>query len=105
MSKSGNQKSPIGERLREARTRKGLSQKKLGILAGIDQFSASARINQYERDKHVPDFSTARRLADKLEIPVTYLYAENDDLAELIRVYGELGSRKRQQLLRLFVES
>ena len=43
----------IALRLKEARLRLGLSQEKLGVLAGIDEFSASARINQYERGKHV----------------------------------------------------
>ena len=37
------------KRLKEARLRSGLSQEKLGVLAGIDEASASARMNQYER--------------------------------------------------------
>jgi transcriptional regulator with XRE-family HTH domain len=65
--------------------RRGVSQKQLGILAGIDQFVASARINQYERGKHVPDLQTAQRLAAELNVPVSYLYEPDDDLAELIR--------------------
>ena len=105
MSKSENQKSPVAKRLREARTLKGISQKQLGILAEMDKFSASVRINQYERDKHVPDFSTAKRLAGILEIPVTYLYANDDNLAELIRLYNEVGPRKRLRVLRLLLES
>ncbi len=79
---------PVGRRLRQAREQRGLSQKRLGILAGMDQFSASARVNQYEKDKHVPDFLTAKRLAGVLDIPVTFLYAENDELAELILSYA-----------------
>lgn len=62
----------------------------LGILAGIDQFVASARINQYERGKHVPDQQMAQRLAAKLHVPVSYLYEPDDDLAELIRLVGPL---------------
>lgn len=56
-------KATFAKRLREAREAKGISQKQLGILAGIDQFVASARINQYERGKHVPDLLMAERLA------------------------------------------
>lgn len=37
------------KRLKEARTAAGLSQKKLGIAAGIDEFVASTRINRYEK--------------------------------------------------------
>ncbi|MCW9030510.1 MAG: XRE family transcriptional regulator, partial [Gammaproteobacteria bacterium] len=36
-------KSPVSQRLREARLDAELSQKTLGIKAGIDQFSSSAR--------------------------------------------------------------
>ena len=59
--------SVIARRLREAQTRAGLSQKQLGIKAGIDEFSASPRINQYERGKHTPDYSTVERLAKVLK--------------------------------------
>ncbi|MET0081017.1 MAG: helix-turn-helix transcriptional regulator [Candidatus Thiodiazotropha lotti] len=101
MGKKNSLKSPIGWRLRQARTAKGISQKTLGILAGIDEFSASARVNQYERDKHVPDYSTAKRLAQALGISVTYLYAEDDEVAELIRLFDRGGKKARQACLEL----
>jgi transcriptional regulator with XRE-family HTH domain len=44
----------------------------LGVRAGIDEYSSSARINQYERGKHTPDFLTARHLAKVLSVPVAY---------------------------------
>ena len=40
------EKSVFARRLRAAREAKGVSQKQLGILAGVDQVVASARINQ-----------------------------------------------------------
>ncbi len=82
-------RSVIAERLREARVRAGLSQKRLGILAGIDEFSASARINQYERGKHSPEFSTVERLAKELGAPTPYFYCRDDDLAEWILRYSQ----------------
>lgn len=88
MNSEKDPNSPVGKRLRVARTAKGFSQKQLGILAGIDEFSASPRINQYERNKHVPDYSTAQRLAKALSIPVTYLYADDDLLADLILLFS-----------------
>jgi len=91
-------KSPVGKRLKEARLEKGISQKKLGILAGIDQFSASARINQYERDKHIPDYSTATRLADALEVPVTFLFADNEELAELILGFSKSSEQVKEKV-------
>ena len=101
VGKSEVQRAPVGRRLREARLRAGLSQKGLGVLAGIDQFSASPRINQYERGKHLPDYSTARRLAGALGVSVTYLYAEEEELAELILGYGSASDKKRKQILRM----
>lgn len=94
--------STFAKRLRDAREAIGISQKQLGILAGIDQFGASARINQYERGKHIPDLLTAQRLAVELRVPVSYLYEPNDDLAELIRLAGRLpGSGLRELIKRL----
>lgn len=46
-----------------ARKVKGLSQERLGILAGIDESSASARMNQYETGKYAPDFLIAKKIA------------------------------------------
>ena len=54
-------------------------------MAGIDQFSSSARMNQYETDKHVPDFGTIKRIAKVLKIPTAYFYCEDDELAEVIK--------------------
>jgi DNA-binding XRE family transcriptional regulator len=47
--------SIVAKRLKEARLLAGISQKKLGIKAGIDEFTASARINQYEKGAHMPN--------------------------------------------------
>jgi transcriptional regulator with XRE-family HTH domain len=77
-------KATFARRLREAREAKGISQKQLGILAGIDQFVASARINQYEREKHVPDLLMAEKLAQELGVPVSFFYEPDENLARLL---------------------
>ncbi len=74
----------VAFRLKEARLRAGISQRRLGIEARIDEFSASARINQYERGKHVPDLLTLTRLAQALKVPVPYFYSEDAELAAII---------------------
>lgn len=79
-----NDDSPFPKRLKEARKAKGLSQKKLGILAGMDEFAASARMNQYENGVHAPDFKTVKALAHILEVPTAFLYCIEDKLAEKI---------------------
>ncbi|XXN62869.1 helix-turn-helix domain-containing protein [Enterobacter ludwigii] len=75
-------------RLKQARLAKGLSQKGLGMAAGIDEFVASTRINRYENGIHQVDLDTAQRLADVLGIPAAYFYAEDDALAEKIRTHN-----------------
>ena len=79
--------SVVAKRLKEARTRACLSQKQLGIKAGMDEFSASARVNQYERGKHTPDYSTVERIARVLKVPTPYFYAREDELAKLILTF------------------
>ncbi|AOH37239.1 helix-turn-helix domain-containing protein [Luteimonas sp. JM171] len=81
-------------RLREAREAYGISQRNLGIKAGLDDFVASTRINRYETGVHQPDLQTLQRLAAVLGVPVAYFYAEDDELAQLIRDFKSKGTRK-----------
>ena len=74
----------LPHRLKEARLQKGISQQKLGILAGIDEATASARMNQYERGIHVPDFELVCRLARILNVPSCFFYTQEDELAALV---------------------
>ena len=96
--------SIVARRLKEARLRARLSQKRLGILAGIDEFSASARINQYERGKHMPDLPTVTRLAAVLKSPVPYFYCADAELADLILKIAPLGKAQKRRLLGLVDE-
>jgi transcriptional regulator with XRE-family HTH domain len=89
------------KRLKQARLRAGLSQERLGVLAGIDEHSASARMNQYERGKHAPDWLTVERLAAVLRVPVAYLYAADDEVAELLLAFYALGPEHRAKVLEL----
>lgn len=89
----------VAIRLREAREEKKLSQERLGRLAGIDEFSASARMNQYERGKHTPDYGTMQRIAAALELPVAYFYADTEEDAQLLRLFHRLAQNNRAKLL------
>ncbi len=93
--------SPLCKRLKEARLAANLSQKKLGIAAGMDQFSASARMNHYEIGRHTPDYTTLKRIGDALKLPVAYFYAESDELAALIRVFNNLKQEEKFKILNL----
>ena len=79
----------LPHRLKAARLKAGLSQERLGILAGIDEATARAIMNQYERGIQTPDFELACRLASVLQVPACYFYAVEDDLAEMILGYSE----------------
>lgn len=96
-------KSPLCKRLKEARLVAGLSQKQLGIKAAMDEFSASARMNHYEMGRHTPDYSTLSRIAKVLKLPVSYFYAESDELAEIIKVFSQTKKSDRiDELKKLF---
>jgi len=85
-------------RMKMARELLGISQMELGIRAGIDESSSSARINQYERGKHTPDFTTASNLANVLGVPLAYFYTNDDGLAEVIATYGKLSETGKKTL-------
>ena len=92
--------SVVAKRLRQARLRADISQRQLGIRAGIDPFAASARINQYERGKHMPDIWTAARLARVLAVPAPFLYAEDNVLAAWILAFDSVAPSLRRSIIR-----
>jgi transcriptional regulator with XRE-family HTH domain len=82
-------------RLREAREARDISQRKLGIKAGLDEFVASTRINRYEKGVHQPALRIQERLAEALNMPLAYFYAEDDELARLIAESRRKGKAKK----------
>ena len=89
----------FSQRLKDARLLRGLSQKGLGIAAGIDEFVASARINRYEKGVHEANLVTASRLAEALDVPLAYFYAADDNLARMILTFAELSAAEQAVLL------
>lgn len=101
----------FAKRLKEARLRKarklgyttarGYSQERLGIEAGVEEESASARINQYEKGTRVPDLGMAARLAEALEVPMAFLFCRENHLAELLLLAHTLPPKHQQELVTL----
>ncbi len=89
------------DRLKEARTKANLSQRSLGIKAGMHADSASPRMNRYEKGIYEPDLETLHRLAIALEVPASFLIADDDDIARVILLLGKQSSTRRAFLLRL----
>ena len=86
-------------RLKVARKAKKLSQERLGILAGIDEASASARMNQYETGKYAPDLLMATKIAEVLEVPVAYFYTADNLMAEIIMKLQFLTELQQKEVL------
>ena len=91
--------TPTPSRLKSARKAAGLTQQQLGMALGMEPNTASARMNQYEKGKHAPDFLTMKRIAKELDVPVAYFYCEEDDLAELICALGKLSREEKIEVL------
>ncbi|MEZ8714740.1 helix-turn-helix domain-containing protein [Vibrio splendidus] len=97
--------NPIPVRLKEVRKKAKISQKGLGVLIGIDESSASARMNQYEKGKHTPDISTLKKLADELGVPLNYFFCEDEASAELVCLIAKMSVEKKKKLIRKLISS
>jgi transcriptional regulator with XRE-family HTH domain len=91
-------------RLKEARLRAGLSQRELGIAAGIDPSVASTRINRYEVGVHSADYLIAVQLAGVLNVPVAYLYAQDDEIAAVLVALHRAPAARRRHLVKLVLD-
>lgn len=95
------QSNPIPIRLKEARKLKKISQKELGIRAGMDEQVASARMNQYEKGKHAPDIELLRRIARELDVPLSYFFCDDETSAEIVKQLEKLSDTDRIEILDL----
>ncbi|MDK9782362.1 helix-turn-helix domain-containing protein [Vibrio sp. B172a] len=90
--------NPFPQRLKEARKQANLSQKALGICIGMDESTASARMNQYEKGRHTPDVRTLKLIADALDVPLNYFFCEDEVSAELAIAISKLSTDQKKQL-------
>ena len=95
------QPSVWARRLKDARLAAGLSQRQLGIDAGLDEFVASTRVNRYELGIHRPDYGIALKLAQALDVPVAFLYCDDDGMAETLLALHRAPLQLRQRVLKL----
>lgn len=86
-------------RLKQAREARGLSQRALGNLLGLGKQVGSTRINRYEQQASLCDMQTASKIARELNVPLAYLFAETDDLAEAILAFAQLTKADRAKVL------
>ena len=91
--------SVLAKRLKEARIRAGLSQERLGLEAGLDEMSASTRMNRYELGKRIPDPKLVERFGEALNVPAAFFYAAEDETAELLIRFHQLSEPERSQVI------
>ncbi|MYL24305.1 helix-turn-helix domain-containing protein [Halomonas alkaliantarctica] len=91
--------SPLPGRLRAARLAAGMTQRQLGEYLGMEPNLASARMTQYEKGQHAPNFLMLKQLSEALDVPIPYFFCEDDTVAELIIELDKLDSEERQKLL------
>ena len=72
---------------------------KLGVAIGLDESCPSARISRYENGIHTIEYNTAERIAQVLDVPLAYFYADTEELAELTNIFDHLDHERQQQLL------
>lgn len=92
-------------RFKQARLESGLSQKEVGVAAGLDEFVASTRINRYEVGVHHPDYQMSVRLAAVLRIPVAYLYCDNDEMATMLIAFHRAQKGERRTALKALLNA
>ncbi|WP_058373400.1 helix-turn-helix domain-containing protein [Pseudoalteromonas translucida] len=92
--------NPIPIKLKQARTKSGITQKQLGVLIGMDENSASGRMNHYEKGRHIPDLATLKKIADELNVPLNYFFCEDEATAELVIEISKLDAEKKLKLIK-----
>ena len=69
----------IGEKIRKARKKTGLSQQDLSKQTGIHL----TNLNRLEKGHSLPSIEALKKLVDALGVPADYLLDESDDLLEM----------------------
>ena len=92
-------------RLKEARRASGMSQRQLGVAAGLDEGVASTRVNRYETGVHRADYGIAVKLAQALDVPVAFLFCDDDLMAQTVLALHRAPVALRQRVLKLLQEA
>lgn len=94
----------LGRRLRFLRELRGWSQEKVGVDIGLDESSARTRISRYELGVHEPPIATARLLSKALDVPLPYLYCEDEQVAKMLLALHHVKPCRREVLIARFLE-
>ncbi|WP_313229784.1 helix-turn-helix transcriptional regulator [Stenotrophomonas acidaminiphila] len=93
-------------RLKQARDLRGIaSQRALGVLMGLDKKLASSRVNRYETEVSGIDLDGLGRLAEVLGVPMAYLVAEDEVIANAILVLSRMNHEERLRALGALIDA
>lgn len=85
------------KRLKKARLALGISQRELGRRIGLSEDVVSNRVTRYELGTSEPDFETASKMAKELGVPLAYLLADNDALADIILSVANMSPTEQRK--------
>ncbi len=99
-------RSLFAARLKQARELRGIaSQRALGVLMGLDKKLASSRVNRYETEVSGIDLDGLGKLADVLGLPMAYLVAEDEVIADAILALSRMSRKERVRALQALIEA
>lgn len=103
-------RTKTGQRIRYFRSRRGLTQRELGLLMGFSQSTAEVRMNQYETGVRSMKLDKLEKLAEILKVDKAALCVpEMDEMTDIMQLlfamedYGlvNIVKEKEEYLLRL----
>ena len=98
--RAGPEDVAIGQKIRALRLERGLSQDDLGRAVGV----TFQQMQKYERGANRVSAGRLQRIADALEVPVTFFYGtDSSGKAHRETGFGYLKSKKSLRLARAFV--
>lgn len=72
---------------------------------GLDKKLASSRVNRYETEVSGIDLDGLGKLADVLGVPMAYLVAEDEAIADAILALSRMSRKERVLALRALIEA
>ncbi len=65
----------------------------------MDEASASGRMNHYEKGRHLPDIDMLKRVANELDVPLSYFFCEDELSAELVCLFDHMDEKSKLSLI------
>lgn len=56
-------------------------------------------MNHYEKDRHIPDLQTLKRIAEELNVPLNYFFCETEEMAEMVKFFNKLTAYDKRKIL------